>query len=125
MLTAELFRVDEINGVLASPSGISGQLHGTAAITGELSGRSAIFGAIKTERHVLTGRLSEIETLTGRITLPDIDAEIYTGDTDITPSDTVRTLLTNGKMLLADITIEPIPSNYGRITWNGSVLTVS
>ena len=125
MLTAELFRVDEINGVLASPAGISGQLHGTAAITGELSGRPSIFGAIKTERHVLTGRLSGIATLSGRITLPDIDAEIYTGDTDITPGSTARTLPTNGKMLLTDITVQPIPSNYGLITWNGSVLTVS
>ena len=36
-----------------------------------------------------------------------------------------QTLATAEKTVLENIVINPIPSNYGLITWNGSVLTVS
>ena len=49
----------------------------------------------------------------------------YTGDTEVTPSAELQTLRTAGFMLHDDITINPIPSNYGLITWDGSTLTVS
>ena len=49
----------------------------------------------------------------------------YEGLTEVTPGDTAQVLPTTGFLLLEDITINPIPSNYGRITWNGSFLTVS
>lgn len=49
----------------------------------------------------------------------------YDGPTTVTPSDSTQTLDTRGKTMLSDITVNPIPSNYGLITWNGSVLTVS
>ena len=51
--------------------------------------------------------------------------EIYHGSTDITPSGSVQILETSGKVIDGDITIEPIPSNYGLITWDGSTITVS
>ena len=49
----------------------------------------------------------------------------YEGEYTVTPSTETQTLATNGKVLLDDITVNPIPNNYGLITWNGSVLTVS
>lgn len=49
----------------------------------------------------------------------------YQGETDITPGTEAVTLNTHGKLMTEDIVIEPIPENYGLITWNGSTLTVS
>lgn len=49
----------------------------------------------------------------------------YTGETEITPNNQTQTLLTAGTNVGADIVINPIPSNYGLITWNGVTLTVS
>lgn len=50
---------------------------------------------------------------------------VYDGETTFTPSDQQQTIETNGKSLLTDIIINPVPNNYGLITWNGSYLTVS
>ena len=49
----------------------------------------------------------------------------YDGETNITPTTEQQILATSGKAVLRDIIIDPIPSNYGLITWNGSTLTVS
>ena len=48
----------------------------------------------------------------------------YTGDTTVTPSQHTQTLSTSGSVLKADIVINPIPNNYGRIEWNGVTLSV-
>lgn len=52
-------------------------------------------------------------------------ASPYSGASTVTPSSEAQTLETGGHVLLENITIEPIPSNYGLITWNGSTITVS
>lgn len=49
----------------------------------------------------------------------------YDGSYEFTPSADEQTAPTNGKRLTQDITINPIPNNYGLITWNGSIITVS
>ena len=49
----------------------------------------------------------------------------YDGDYDITPSSTAQVFQTEGKRVLHDFVIEPIPQNYGLITYNGSTITVS
>lgn len=49
----------------------------------------------------------------------------YDGDYDITPTSTAQVFQTNGKKLTHDFIVEPIPSNYGLITWDGSTITVS
>lgn len=51
--------------------------------------------------------------------------ESYRGSVDITPTADVQVLATQGKVLDSNIIIEPIPNNYGLITWDGSTLTVS
>lgn len=49
----------------------------------------------------------------------------YTGDYEFTPSRETQIIPTIQKVLLQNIKINPIPSNYGLITYNGSTLTVS
>lgn len=59
------------------------------------------------------------------VKISDYAYPVYTGATTVTPSAETQTLSTTNKTVTADIIINPIPSNYGLITWNGSVLTVS
>lgn len=49
----------------------------------------------------------------------------YTGSYEITPSDSTQTLNTEFLYMTGNVTINPIPNNYGLITWDGSTLTVS
>ena len=49
----------------------------------------------------------------------------YTGNYTVTPTGETQTLSTADLMMTQDVTVNPIPSNYGLITWNGSTLTVS
>ena len=46
-------------------------------------------------------------------------------NTTITPSSSAQTIGGANYMMEGAITVEPIPNNYGLITWNGSTLTVS
>ena len=78
---------------------------------------------------VLDGELSlnipmdgEVGTVTKVV---EHDLPVYTGETVITPSTTEQVLNTAEKVVTRNIVINPIPSNYGLITWNGSTLTVS
>ena len=50
---------------------------------------------------------------------------LYQGPYEFTPTQSTQVVEIDGKRAEGDITINPIPSNYGLITWNGSVLTVS
>ena len=53
-------------------------------------------------------------------TVPD-----YDGPYEFTPSPELQTIETNGFRMTDNVTINPIPSNYGLITWNGAFITVS
>lgn len=88
------------------------------------------------EKIVIGGRCTLSQLINGNCTLSNaIQGEVgtftpvlpegYTGETTITPSESAQTLETRGLVLPENITIQPIPSNYGRISWNGSTLTVS
>ena len=54
-----------------------------------------------------------------------VDRDPYTGAYEVTPSEETQTLETENKRMTGNVTINPIPSNYGLIGWNGSILTVS
>lgn len=54
-----------------------------------------------------------------------VDVDDYTGEYEVAPSDEAQTLQTNGLRMIDNLTISPIPSNYGLITWDGITLTVS
>lgn len=51
--------------------------------------------------------------------------DTYTGATEATPSEEAQTLYTKDKMVLSNIVIQPIPSNYGLITVVGNHIMVS
>lgn len=51
--------------------------------------------------------------------------EAYTGDYEVTPTQSTQTLSTSGLRMTQNVKINPIPSNYGLIEWDGSSLKVS
>ena len=53
------------------------------------------------------------------------DLPNYDGEYEFVPSSDRQVISTHDHSLLQDIVIDPIPDNYGRISWNGSVITVS
>lgn len=54
-----------------------------------------------------------------------IDADPYMGPYSATPSAEAQTFSTRNLRMTEDFVVNPIPSNYGLITWDGSTLTVS
>lgn len=51
--------------------------------------------------------------------------DTYTGQTEVIPSNEEQVLLTGGLYVADHIKVKPIPNNYGLITYNGSIITVS
>ena len=74
----------------------------------------------------LTGYLTPTGTLHGELTAAGGGGGgiPYPGPYTVTPSEETQILETTGLKMNDNVTVEAIPSNYGRITWNGSVLTV-
>ena len=81
------------------------------------------------DKIVLDGELSLNIPLDGApdkvIKVAEYDLPVYDGITEVTPSNQAQILQTSNKTLTRNIVVNPIPSNYGLITWNGSTLTVS
>lgn len=84
-------------------------------ISGKLSGLGGLSGGL-TAKGDMTGELSK-PTVT--------PVEEYDGPYEFTPSGEAQTIEIENHKAIQNITINPIPSNYGLITWNGSTLTVS
>lgn len=59
------------------------------------------------------------------IKVSDYVYPIYDGQTEVTPTQETQVLQTTNRTVVSNIIVNPIPSNYGKITWNGSTLTVS
>ena len=49
----------------------------------------------------------------------------YGGPYEVTPTQGTQVLETKFMKMMDNVTVNPIPSNYGLITWNGSYLMVS
>lgn len=74
----------------------------------------------------LQGFLSGASALDGTLSVPEtIGTQPFEGEYIYTPTDEVQTIEINGLRATDNITINPIPSNYGLITWDGATLTVS
>lgn len=54
-----------------------------------------------------------------------VNYPLFDGEYAYTPTTEMQTVPIGGKAAVQNITINPIPSNYGLITWNGSTITVS
>lgn len=65
------------------------------------------------------------ETLNARVFMSNAQPDTYTGEYTVTPNNTVQILNTKNLLMADSVTVNPIPSNYGLITWNGSSLKVS
>lgn len=73
----------------------------------------------------LTGRLTSGGTVNGALSTAAATTPAYEGSYEFTPTQETQTVEVSGLRCEQNITINPIPSNYGLITWNGSTLTVS
>lgn len=74
----------------------------------------------------IKGKLASTGSIGGSLTVPQyVYPPVYTGEVEVTPSPDEQILETNEKYLTSNITIKPIPQNYGLITWDGSTLIVS
>lgn len=74
----------------------------------------------------LIGNLSKTEGLTGDLSVPERSGGVpYEGDYEITPGEEPIVLNTTGKVMLQDLTIEPIPTDYGKVTWTSGHLFIS
>ena len=72
---------------------------------------------------LLTNEYDYDVEMSSTITL--INGDTYYGEYTFTPTTSTQIAQTSGKTLSSNITINPIPSNYGLITYNGSTITVS
>lgn len=67
----------------------------------------------------------EVEVGIEALNVVHIAEEPYTGPTTIVPDEHAQIVQIAGKTAVTNIRIEPIPQNWGKITWNGATLTVS
>lgn len=74
----------------------------------------------------LQGILSSESSLTAELTIPMIadPPPIYTGEYTVIPTEEEQILPTMGCLLLDNITINPIPTNYGKVTWTSGHLLI-
>lgn len=75
------------------------------------------------EEQPLTFRISESETLSFAIT--EGGAPARTQSKTAVPSQETQIVSPDEGFLLDQVTVAPIPSCYGLITYNGGILTVS
>lgn len=74
----------------------------------------------------LTGELSATGKIDGLLTVPNaILPPSYEGEYSVTPTAEAQVLYTDHLYMMDNITINPIPNNYGLITYDGSIITVS
>lgn len=72
----------------------------------------------------INGSLHGSASIHGELSIRGSHSAPYDGSYEVVPSEDLQTLGTQRRVLANDIVIHPIPSNYGRIDWDGSVLTV-
>ena len=73
-----------------------------------------------------TGQTIEADAeLTTNVTHYHSEYPDYEGETVFTPTEYTQTIPTGHTVLLSDITINPIPSNYGRITYAGGIISIT
>lgn len=79
-----------------------------------------------TKAQTLSGLLSSQKGIEGQLTIPNaILPPSYEGPVEVTPSGEGQTLATADFYMRENIVINPIPNNYGLITYDGANITVS
>ena len=54
----------------------------------------------------------------------EIGSEAYRGTYEFTPTGETQTVAVQNKVMLQDITINPIPNNYGKVSWDGATIMI-
>lgn len=86
---------------------------------GEITSIGTIKGALAA-RASLAGSLSPPAALSGILSIPTyIDVDLYDGPTEVTPGEEPQVLNTQNKTLVNRVVVHPIPTNYGKIIWDG------
>lgn len=67
------------------------------------------------------GEISAGHVIHGELTKP----VKYSGDYVITPSEEEVVIDAKDRYFTGNIIVNPIPSNWGKISWNGSVMTIT
>lgn len=105
-------------GTLSGTAASRGTVSGTLAAVGGVTG---IVGAVRG----LSGALASLGGVSGTLANYQGDVPVYGGAYEYTPSAEEQTINIAHKEAVEDIIVHAIPNNYGLITWNGAVLTVS
>lgn len=69
----------------------------------------------------IVGEVSAGGLIQGELTKP----VKYNGEYIIIPSEYEQTVDTEDRYFTANIIVKPIPSNWGKISWDGSVMTIT
>ena len=49
----------------------------------------------------------------------------YEGSYEITPTEETQIMPTDNLVMSSNVVINPIPTNYAKMTWNGNIVTFS
>ena len=94
------------------------------SIEGKLQEESRLCGTLQ-ETASLHGTLQSTADLSANLTVPPIRGGIpYGGQYEVTPAEETQILPTRGRILARDIIVNPIPTNYGRVTWTSGHLLI-
>lgn len=95
------------------------------SLEGLLQEESRLCGQLQ-ETVTLQGTLQSTADLSADLTVPPIRGGIpYGGNYEITPTEEIQVLETRGKILSRNITIQPIPTDYGKVTWTSGHLLIT
>lgn len=83
-------------------------MQATATIQRQITATARISGGLNASASVIKGG----------------NVDYYDGAYEFTPSAAPQTIPIEGLTARSDILINPIPSNYGEIVWDGSIITV-
>lgn len=115
----------EITGILSSGGTLEGAVSSSHSVRGHLTG-SIELSAMLSQRQTLSCVLNATPNITGVMSIPvAVLPPIYQGEYSVTPTTEAQTLDTDHFYMIDNITINPIPNNYGLITYDGSIITVS
>lgn len=89
----------------------------------EIEAASELSNSIVSVTADLSGSITADAQLFTRLKHGDYNE--YQGAYEFTPTTEAQTIPTDHLVLMDNITIDPIPNNYGLITWDGSTLMVS
>lgn len=120
----DLINIDRLSFTLESSEALSFELGSTDDIEFKLIDERLSFEL--NDADALSFELEDNASMEFELETPNVvGVNTYDGPYEVTPSNEMQTLNTDDLLMTQNVTINPIPSNYGLITWNGSTLTVS